>query len=286
MVSSRHAGRRKKIEAVLRFTKIEHTLFSLPLIFTGAWLGAGHGWPSISVIFLIILAATGARIFGMSFNRIFDRHIDALNPRTAGRELPAGVMDVPSALMIGIVGLAVYLTACLLLGKWCLWLSPIPLIPLLVYSLLKRYTVLCHFGIGLCLALAPLGAFVAAAGHPRLTTEVVLFSEFVFFWLSGADIIYAILDVESDRQTGIHSLPARLGIDEALMVSGMSHLAAVCCLLAMLITMGAGLAAYVVFGIMLIVFVCLYLPFIPIGWRFFPLASFAGIAGAIAPLLA
>lgn len=286
MVSNRHAERRKKIDAVLRFTKIEHTIFSLPLIFTGAWLGAGRGWPSFSVILLIIVAATGARIFGMSFNRIFDRHIDALNPRTAGRELPAGIMDVPSALMIGIGGLAVYFTACLLLGKWCLWLSPIPLVPLLGYSLLKRYTMLCHFGIGLCLALAPLGAFVAAAGHPRLTTEVVLFSEFVFFWLSGADIIYSVLDVESDRQTGIHSLPARLGVHESLMVAGMSHLASVCCLLAMLITMGAGLAAYVVFGIMLIIFVCLYLPCIPIGWRFFPLASFAGIAGAIAPIMA
>lgn len=286
MILSPDSRSRKNIEAVLKFTKIEHTLFSLPLIFTGAWMGAGRSWPSLGTMVLIVAAATGARIFGMSFNRIFDRHIDALNPRTAGRELPAGIMDVPSALVIGIGGLALYLAACLLLGKWCFWLSPIPLVPLLGYSLLKRYTVLCHFGIGLCLALAPLGAFVAAAGHPRLTTEAVLFSEFVFFWLSGADIIYAVLDVQSDRRTGIQSLPARLGIDESLMVAAMSHLAAVSCLLAVLITMGAGLAAYGVFGIMLIIFVCLYLPFIPIGWRFFPIASFAGIAGAIAPLLA
>jgi 4-hydroxybenzoate polyprenyltransferase len=159
-------------------------------------------------------------------------------------------------------------------------------VPLLGYSLLKRFTVLCHFGIGLCLALAPLGAFVAAAGHPRLTTEVVLFSEFVFFWLSGADIIYSVLDVKSDRQTGIQSLPARLGVDESLMVATMSHLAAVSCLLALLITMSAGLAAYGVFGVMLVFFISLHLPFIPIGRRFFPLASFAGITGAIAPILA
>jgi 4-hydroxybenzoate polyprenyltransferase len=274
-----------RIAAILRFTKIEHTAFSLPLIFTGAWMGAGYGWPGWATMALILVAATGARICGMSFNRIFDRHIDARNPRTAGRELPAGIMAVRSALVIGLTGAAVYLASCAALGRWCLILAPVPLVPLMGYSLLKRYTVLCHFGIGLCLALAPIGAFVAAAGHPRLTTEVVLFSEYVFFWLSGADIIYAVLDIDSDRHTGIHSLPASLGRSRSLKVAAMTHLAAMACLLSLLLLMDAGGLAYGAYGITMVCFVLLHLPAMPIGFRFFPMASIAGIAGAVTPML-
>ena len=167
------------LQHILNFTRIEHTAFSLPLIFTGAWLGAGNRFPSVGMMLLIVAAALGARIFGMAMNRVFDRQIDRLNPRTAGRELPAGKMTVGMALAIASTGLIVYLMACWILGGWCLILSPIPLVPLLGYSLLKRFTPFCHFGIGLCLALAPLGAYVAAAGHTRFSGAVILFSGFV-----------------------------------------------------------------------------------------------------------
>lgn len=273
------------VQKILRFTKIEHTAFSLPLLFTGARMGSGDRWPSMVVLLLIVLAATGARVFGMSFNRIFDRRIDAENPRTAARELPSGAMGVSTALAVALSGLAVYLAACAALGRWCLVLSPLPLIPLLGYSLLKRFTALCHFGIGLCLALAPLGAFVAAAGHPRFSAEVLLFSGFVFFWLSGADIIYALMDIDSDRKNGIHSLPASLGEAGALWVAGASHLFAVVCLTSILVDTGAGPAAAVAYGMTLVFFVTLYLPWIPVPTRFFPLATLAGVAGALTPLL-
>lgn len=275
-----------KINKYLNFTKIEHTAFSLPLIFAGAWMGARGEFPDLSVMGLIVVAAVGARIFGMAFNRIFDRKIDAENPRTAGRELPTGTMTVSSALMVALSGLIVYLGACALLGRWCLILSPLPLIPLLGYSLLKRFTFLCHFGIGICLALAPLGAFVAASGKPDFTLPVILFSIFVFFWLSGADIIYALMDIESDRMNHIHSLPAKLGARGAQMIAGLVHLAAVIFLSAVLITTGAGSFSWFFLVVMVLIFIIMYIPAVPIPFRFFPLSTIAGIAGALAPMVA
>jgi 4-hydroxybenzoate polyprenyltransferase len=274
------------IRKLLNFTKIEHTLFSLPLIFTGAWLGGQAQWPHIRVLLLIIVAATGARVFGMSFNRIFDRHIDALNPRTADRELPSGTLSVATALAVAAAGLILYLITCALLGRWCLYLSPLPLIPLLSYSLLKRFTWLCHFGIGLCLALAPLGAFVAVAGYPKFSFEVLLFSGFVFCWLSGADIIYALLDIDSDRRNKIYSLPARLGSKQAQRISAATHLVALICLTLLLVSLKAGIPAFLALAVTVVTFVLMHIPSIPIHRRFFPIATLAGVAGSVTPLLA
>ena len=266
----------------MNFTKIEHTAFSLPLIFTGAWLGAGNRFPSVMVMLLIVVAAVGARIFGMAMNRVFDRRIDRLNPRTAGRELPAGKMTLRMALAIAFAGLWVYLLACWILGGWCLILSPIPLIPLLGYSLLKRFTPLCHFGIGLCLALAPLGAYVASAGHARFSAAVILFAGFVFCWLSGADIIYAIMDVDSDRQNHIHSLPARIGTQGAVWVAAAIHLTAVGILVAVVQAGDGGPVAWLALSTAALFLVLMYNPAIPIPQRFFPISTIAGIAGALA----
>jgi 4-hydroxybenzoate polyprenyltransferase len=273
------------LKRILRFIKIEHTAFSLPLLFTGAWMGAGNAWPEGALFLGIIAAAVGARIFGMSFNRIFDRRIDAQNPRTAGRELPTGAMSVQLALGIAFGGLVLYLAACLFLGWWCVRLAALPLVPLLGYSLLKRYTPLCHFGIGLCLALAPLGAYVATAGHPWFSVQVLLFSGFVFFWLSGADIIYALLDLESDRRNGIHSLPAALGAGAAQAVAAAVHIVALL-ILALLLYFGGGkMGALAAFAATTMLFVMMHLPFIPVPKRFFPIATLAGVAGALTPML-
>ncbi|PID39951.1 MAG: 4-hydroxybenzoate octaprenyltransferase [Proteobacteria bacterium] len=270
---------------ILNFTKIEHTAFSLPLIFTGAWLGAGNQFPSIWVMMLIVVAAVGARVFGMAMNRVFDRHIDRLNPRTANRELPAGRMRLGQALAIAAGGLLVYLAACWILGGWCLTLAPIPLIPLLGYSLLKRFTPFCHFGIGLCLALAPLGAYVAAAGHARFSGAAILFSGFVFCWLSGSDIIYALLDVDHDREHDIHSIPAWLGVNGALRVAGSTHLAALGLLAIIIWTLDGGTSAWRAFVVAAFFFALMYIPVIPVPKRFFPISTLAGIAGAIAPMV-
>jgi 4-hydroxybenzoate polyprenyltransferase len=275
-----------QIKNILNFTKIEHTLFSLPLIFTGAWMGAGNRFPSLGILALIIFAALGARIFGMACNRIFDRHIDAKNPRTAGRELPSGKMSVVMAMGVAVAGLLVYLVACALLGDWCLRLSLVPLVPLLGYSLLKRFTPLCHFGIGLCLALAPIGAFIATAGNLHFSLSVLLFALFVFCWLSGADIIYAILDIGHDRGHGIHSLPARMGAVRAQKVAAGVHTVALTALVLILLVSGGGGGAWFMLGVATVVFVLMYIPSIPVGTRFFPISTIAGIAGALVPILA
>lgn len=274
------------LQHILKFTKVEHTAFSLPLIFTGAWLGAGNRFPSITIMLLIVVAAIGARIFGMAMNRIFDRRIDRLNPRTASRELPAGKMSLELALMVASGGLLVYLMACYTLGGWCLILSPIPLVPLLGYSLLKRFTPFCHFGIGLCLALAPLGAFVAAAGHAHFSGAVILFSGFVFCWLSGADIIYALLDIDSDRENQIHSMPAWLGVDGALRVAAGTHLVAWGILVGVVQMVGGGTLAWAALAVSALFLVLMYVPAIPVAKRFFPISTLAGIAGALAPMVA
>jgi 4-hydroxybenzoate polyprenyltransferase len=275
-----------QIAHILNFTKIEHTLFSLPLIFTGAWMGAGGRFPALGILLLIVLAALGARIFGMACNRILDRHIDANNPRTAARELPAGKMSLAAAVGVALTGLLVYLSACALLGEWCLKLAIVPLIPLLSYSLLKRFTPLCHFGIGLCLALAPLGAFIAAAGHLDFSLSVLLFALFVFCWLSGADIIYAILDIGHDRSHGIHSLPAKLGAVGAQKVAAAVHTVALAALVLILLISRGGGGAWFMLGLAALVFVLMYIPIIPVGTRFFPISTIAGIAGALVPMLA
>jgi 4-hydroxybenzoate polyprenyltransferase len=274
------------LKNVLNFTKIEHTAFSLPLIFTGAWLGAGGRFPSLRVMLLILVAAVGARIFGMAMNRIFDRHIDRMNPRTAARELPAGKMTLGMAQTIAGSGLAVYLLSCWSLGGWCLILAPIPLVPLLGYSLLKRFTPLCHFGIGLCLALAPLGAYVASAGHPRFSLAVMLFSIFVFCWLSGADIIYALMDIDSDRRNQIHSLPAKLGAGGAMRVSAGVHLIAWGILAMVVKSVGGGMLAWITLAITAVLLAMMYIPSIPVPKRFFPISTLAGIAGALATMIA
>ena len=270
---------------ILRFTKIEHTAFSLPLLFAGAWLGAGGRFPSFGVMLLIVIAATGARIFGMSFNRIFDRRIDALNPRTAGRELPSGAMSVAQALVVAFTGLVVYLWACALLGGWCLVLSPLPLIPLLGYSLLKRFTPLCHFGIGLCLAIAPLCAYVAASGNLHFSAAVLLFALFVFLWLSASDIVYALLDIESDRRNRIFSLPAALGQPRALRVAAALHGAAALCILAVALLTHGGAGAWLALAVSVGAMALMYWPRVPIPTRFFPISTIAGISAALVPML-
>ena len=271
---------------LMRFTKIEHTVFSLPLVFAGAWLGAGRRVPPLGVLALIVAASVGARVLGMSMNRILDRKLDARNPRTAGRELPAGRLSVRTAGLVALAGGIVYVLACLMLGPVVAMLSPVPLAVLLSYSLLKRFTPLCHFGIGLCLGLAPLAAFVAASGRLDLTGGVLLLSLYAFCWMSGFDIIYSLQDIDSDRRMGVHSIPAALGSRRAQAVAMCVHAVAVAAGAALLRVTGGGVLATAALAIAAGAYVCAYLPMIPLPARFFPVSAIAGIAGALVPLLA
>lgn len=267
------------------FVKVEHTIFSLPLLLAGAWLGAGGEWPPLRVLLLIALAGLGARTLGMAMNRILDRRLDLLNPRTAGRELPGGRMSPFQAWSVAGGGLLVYLLACAALGPLCLLLSPIPAAALIGYSYLKRFTGLCHFGIGLCLMLGPLGAFVAASGGFAFTPSIRWLALFTFCWISGFDIIYALQDLASDRATGVRSLPALLGSRGAQALAGLTHLVAAGAITGLWWQGGGGLAAGIFLAVCLIAFGLAYWPALPLPARFFPTSAIAGVAGAIIPLL-
>lgn len=212
------------------FVKLEHTLFSLPILFAGALVAAGR-WPSLGLSLLIIAAGTGARTAALALNRIIDSSIDARNPRTRARELPAGRLTIRQAWAVCVGGMILYLAAAAMLGVIPLLLSPVPLVVFTGYPFMKRFTPLAHFGVGLGLALAPLGAWVAVTQRVVPDAPVGLLAIFTLLWVAGFDIIYAVLDIEFDREATLHSIPSRFGRPAALLIAAMLHAAAIGCLL-------------------------------------------------------
>jgi 4-hydroxybenzoate polyprenyltransferase len=266
------------------FTKVEHTIFSLPLLFAGAWLGAGGQCPSIKILLLIALVGLGARTFGMAVNRILDKNIDAKNPRTKNRELPSGKLSMVQGYGVALAGIVIYFSGCALLGSTVLKLSLVPLVPLALYSLLKRFTPLCHYGIGICLALAPMGAFVAVTNSISFPPEVVLLAIFTFCWISGFDVIYALMDIDFDRAHDVRSIPAALGASRAQLVAAITHLVSFAALV-LLWTSAGGVWSFIALLVSAGAFGAAYLQSIPVHVRFFPISAIAGIAGALVVLL-
>jgi len=216
---------RKRIISYSRFIKAEHTLFSVPLIFSGAVL-AGHRLPGWPLWGLILGAGVGARTAAFALNRIIDRQIDARNPRTANRELPKGVMGLAEAWGVFLGGVALYIACAWAIAPICLYFSPLPLLVFVIYPYMKRFTPLAHFGIGLADAMAPMGGWLAVTQSLHPFWPGFWLGLFTFFWVSGFDVIYATMDEAFDRAEGLHSLPAQLGSAQALNVSGILHLLA------------------------------------------------------------
>ena len=221
---------RGRLSTYASFVRFEHTLFSLPLILAGIFCVPGRAMDAGRWA-LVAVAAVGARTAAMALNRLVDRRLDALNPRTQVRELPSGAMKLGEAFALLLVSIAAYLAACAMLGRWYLAVSAVPLAVFALYPYLKRFTPLCHFGVGVALALAPLAGFAVA--HPDLDalTPALLLAGFAFLWVSGFDIIYATLDESFDRAHRVHSMAAWLGRDRALRVSAVLHGAAFVCLI-------------------------------------------------------
>jgi 4-hydroxybenzoate polyprenyltransferase len=218
------------------FVKIEHTLFSLPLISSGARLGAGGTVPPLRVLLLVLAAATGARAVAFALNRIIDRRIDARNPRTASRDLPSGRMTLGEASLVAAAGLALYFSSAYLLSDFCFRLSLIPLVVFVVYPTMKRYTPLAHFGVGLGLAMGPLGGWFAVSPSWGNLFAPLLLSLFTLFWVAGFDIIYSTLDEDFDRRESLYSFPARFGRKRALQYSALLHLLAFALLVVLFLT--------------------------------------------------
>ncbi len=215
----------KKIKLIMDFIKIEHTLFALPFAYLGAFMAQGGMIPAEKII-LIATAFTGLRTAAMSLNRIIDREIDALNPRTANRHLPSGLITLKEAYMIVLVSLLIYFVSAHLINRLAFLLSPIPAITAYIYPYLKRYTVLSHFVLGLNLAYAPMGGWIAITDSFDVLGKdmpAFLIGIAVIFWVAGFDIIYAIQDYEFDVRHGIHSIPAKFGIERAKVISAVNH---------------------------------------------------------------
>jgi 4-hydroxybenzoate polyprenyltransferase len=208
------------------FVKLPHTLFALPFAGVGAIL-ASYNYPAgvtVGSIGWIVLAFTAARFAAMGFNRIVDRHYDALNPRTAMRELPAGRLTVGQAITAVIAASATFILAAWMLNPLCGWLSPIALGWIFFYSYTKRFTSFAHHVLGAALGIAPAGAFLAISGvWPEPWFVLPVLAAAVMFWVAGFDVIYSVQDVGFDRAHSLHSLPVRLGPQGALRLARVFH---------------------------------------------------------------
>src|SRR4051794_1540538 len=212
-----------------RMVKFSHTVFALPFALAAAAIAArGHGI-TVGRLVAIVLAMVGARTAAMGFNRIADRHIDARNPRTAGRELPAGKVSLASAALLTVASAALFVGAAAWLGPLCLELSPVALALVLGYSYTKRFTWLCHLFLGLAIAAGPGGAWIAVRGD--VAAPALWLMAAVATWIGGFDILYALADRDFDRQAGLQSIPARFGVPTALTASALLHLVTLTALL-------------------------------------------------------
>jgi 4-hydroxybenzoate polyprenyltransferase len=205
------------------FVKIEHTLFSVPLIYSGVLLAARDTIPPVKILILVLTAATGARTAAFALNRIIDRQIDARNPRTAARDLPSGRMTLAEALWVMAAGLALYFGSAYFISEFCFYMAPLPLLIFIVYPTMKRYTPLAHFGVGMGLAMGPLGGWFAVSPSFANLPAPGLLSLFTLFWGTGFDIIYSTLDEDFDRKEMLYSFPSRFGKKRALQYSAMLH---------------------------------------------------------------
>lgn len=226
MTTTTHTAGGSRIATYASFVKLPHTLFALPFAGVGAVL-ASYTYPEAvawAPLAWIVIAFTAARFAAMGFNRIVDRRYDALNPRTRLRELPTGRIGLFEAVAAVLVAAALFVVAAWQLNPLCGWLSPIALVWILFYSYTKRFTSASHLVLGLALAIAPVGAYLAVAGAwPTPWYGPVLLAAGVAFWVAGFDTVYALQDVDFDQAHGLRSIPARWGARRGLSIARAFH---------------------------------------------------------------
>lgn len=243
---------------VLDMIKFEHSIFALPFALTGASLAISDsrgcpcdlGWP----IFWIIVAMVGARSAAMAFNRLVDARIDAENPRTRTRHIPAGLLSRGFTLAFILGSSALLVLAAAMLNPLCLALSPVALAIVFFYSYTKRFTSLSHLFLGFALGVAPAAAWIAIRGN--LDPRILLLTAAVTFWTAGFDIIYSCQDFDFDRKSGLHSIPARFGLAGALRLAQLFHVLMIGCLAALALSFQLGWLAWT--GIVLVALLLIY----------------------------
>jgi len=241
------------LRVTLEMIKWEHSIFALPFALCGAMLAAG-GFPPAHQLVWIIVAMIAARSAAMAFNRWADASIDAANPRTSTRALPAGHLSPPFVVTFVLISSAVFILAAAQLNRLALLLSPVALAVLLLYSYTKRVTRWSHLVLGFALGIAPSAAWIAVRGS--LDPRILLLTAAVTFWVGGFDVLYACQDYEFDRQAGLHSLPRYVGIRGALWIARAFHLVMVGLLVALLLAFGMGKLAMC--GVVAVVLLLIY----------------------------
>ena len=232
----------RSLKITLEMIKWEHSVFALPFALCGAMLAAG-GWPRAHTLLWIVVAMVSARSAAMAFNRLADVSIDRANPRTRARALPAGQLTPAFVASFVLLSSALFVVAAWRLNRLALWLSPVALAVVLLYSYTKRLTRWSHLVLGFALGIAPTAAWIAVRG--ALDARILLLTAAVTFWVSGFDVLYACQDFEFDRQAGLHSIPRYTGIRGALWVARGLHLLMMACLVGLLMVFGLGKLAAV-----------------------------------------
>ncbi len=233
--------------------KWEHSIFALPFALTGAVLAAG-GWPPLRVLGWIVVCMVGARSAAMAFNRLVDAEIDAVNPRTAARALPAGQVSRGFVVTFTAVSCALFLLGAAMLNRLTLELAPLALAVVFAYSYMKRMTRWSHLVLGLALGIAPAAAWIAVRGS--LSAHAALLTAIVLLWVGGFDVLYACQDFEHDRRVGLHSVPQAFGLRGAFWIARAMHLGMAVLLFVMLHAFGLGIVA--LFGVVLCVALLAY----------------------------
>jgi 4-hydroxybenzoate polyprenyltransferase len=227
----------RNLRVTLEMIKWEHSVFALPFALCGAMLAAG-GLPTAHQLAWIIVAMVAARSAAMAFNRLADASIDAANPRTSARALPAGQLTPAFVATFVVISSVVFVAAAAELNRLALWLSPVALAVLLLYSYTKRFTRWSHLVLGFALGIAPSAAWIAVRGS--LDPRILLLTAAVTFWVAGFDVLYACQDFDFDRTSGLHSIPRYLGISRALWVARTFHVIMLLLLAALLVAFGMG----------------------------------------------
>src|SRR5215467_2003368 len=225
------------LRITLEMIKWEHSIFALPFALCGAMLAAG-GWPSVHQLLWIIVAMVAARSAAMAFNRWADAAIDAANPRTSARALPAGHLSPAFVVSFVVVSSAVFVLAASQLNRLSLLLSPVALAVLLLYSYTKRVTRWSHLVLGFALGIAPTAAWIAVRG--TLDSRILLLTAAVTFWVAGFDVLYACQDYDFDRQAGLHSVPRYWGVAHSLWIARALHASMVLLLIALIFVFRLG----------------------------------------------
>jgi len=241
------------LRVTLEMIKWEHSIFALPFALCGAMLAAG-GFPAPRQLAWIIVAMIAARSAAMAFNRLADASIDAANPRTRIRALPAGHLTPAFVATFVVISSGIFVLAASQLNRLTLYLSPVALAVLLLYSYTKRFTRWSHLVLGFALGIAPAAAWIAVRGS--LDPRILLLTAAVTFWVGGFDVLYACQDFDFDRETGLHSLPRYFGIRRALWIARVFHLAMVLLLVALLVSFGLGRVAAC--GVLVVILLLLY----------------------------